>query len=50
MMGRKSKIEQLSIVADAWNLKGKPAKLKDGPLDNEFRRKAAPLRPPADQP
>ena len=33
MMGRKSKIEQLSVVADPWNLKLKPAKLKDGPLD-----------------
>ena len=37
MMARKSKIdedcEQLSIVADPWNLNLKPAKLKGVPLD-----------------
>jgi hypothetical protein len=35
MMARKSKIEELSIVADPWNLKLKPAKLNGGPLDKE---------------
>ena len=29
MMARKSKIEELSVVADPWNLKLKSAKLKD---------------------
>ena len=29
MMARKSKIEELSVVADPWNLKLKPAKLTD---------------------
>ncbi len=29
MMARKSGMEQLGIVADTWNLKLKPAKLKD---------------------
>jgi len=28
MMARKSKIEELSVVADPWNLNLKPAKLK----------------------
>jgi len=32
-MARKSRMEQLSVVADPWNLKLKPAKLKGGPLD-----------------
>jgi hypothetical protein len=40
MMARKSKIdedcEELSVVADPWNLKLKPAKLKGVPLDKEF--------------
>ena len=44
MMARKLRIEELSVVADPWNLKLKPAKLKDVPLDNDFRRKAAPLK------
>ena len=40
MMARKSRIEQLSVVADPWNLKLKPAKLKGAPLDfrNSFRQ------------
>ena len=33
MMARKSRIEKLSVVAAPWNVKLKPAKLKDGPLD-----------------
>jgi|LGVE01.1.fsa_nt_gb hypothetical protein len=37
MMARKSKIdegcEELSFVADAWNLKLKPAELNGAPLD-----------------
>ena len=37
MMARKSKIDEdcegLSIVADPWNLKLKPAKLTGDPLD-----------------
>jgi hypothetical protein len=40
MMARRSKIdkdcEELSVVADPWNLKLKPAKLREVPLDNEF--------------
>ena len=32
-MAGKSKIEELSVVADPWNLKGKSAKLKGVPLD-----------------
>ena len=40
MMARRSKIdedcEELSVVADPWNFKLKPAKLKGIPLDNEF--------------
>jgi len=28
MMARKLRIEELSVVADPWNLKLKPAKLK----------------------
>ncbi len=31
MMARKWKIEELSVVADPWNLKLKPVKLKGGP-------------------
>jgi hypothetical protein len=30
-MARKSKIEELSVIADPWNLKLKPAKLKGVP-------------------
>ena len=33
MMARKSRIEQLSVVADPWNLELKPAKLNGVPLD-----------------
>ena len=33
MMARKSRIEELSVVADPWNLKLKPAKLKGDHLD-----------------
>ena len=40
MMVRKSKMdedcEELSVVADPWNLKLKAAKLKGVSLDNEF--------------
>ena len=32
MMARKSKIDELSVVADPWNLKLKPAKLKGDPF------------------
>jgi hypothetical protein len=39
MMARKSKIdedcEELSVVADPWNLKLKAAKLRGVPLDKE---------------
>jgi len=31
-----SQPEELSVVVDPWNLKLKPAKLKDVSLDNEF--------------
>ena len=31
MMARKLRIEELSVVAAPWNLKLKPAKLKDVP-------------------
>ena len=31
MMARELRMEQLSVVADPWNLKLKPAKLKDDP-------------------
>ena len=33
MMAKKWRIEQLSVVADPWNLKLKPAKPKGDPLD-----------------
>ena len=33
MMAKKWKIEELSVVADPWNLKLKPAKLNGDPLD-----------------
>jgi len=36
MMARKWGIEELSVVADQWNLKLKPAELKGVPLDYEF--------------
>jgi hypothetical protein len=36
MMARDLRIEQMSVVANPWNLKLKPAKLKGVPLDNEF--------------
>ncbi len=32
MMARKLRIEQLNFVADPWNLKLKPAKLKGSPF------------------
>jgi hypothetical protein len=32
MMAGKSKIEELSVVADPWNLKLKPANLKVAPF------------------
>ncbi len=31
-MARKSRIEELSVVADSWKLKLKPAKLKGDPF------------------
>ena len=37
-MARKSKIEELSVVADPWNLKLKPERLKDVPLGKRFTR------------
>jgi hypothetical protein len=33
MMARKSKIDELIVVAEPWNLKLKPAKPKGDPLD-----------------
>ncbi len=33
MMAKKWRLEELSVVADPWNLKLKPAKLKGDPLD-----------------
>jgi hypothetical protein len=33
MMARKSKIKELSVVADLWNLKLKPARPKRGNRD-----------------
>jgi hypothetical protein len=38
MMPKKSKMEELSVVADPWNLKLKPAKLKGVSLDKRFTR------------
>ena len=38
MMARKSKVEELSVVADPWNLKLKRAKPKGDPLDLDARR------------
>ncbi len=35
MMARKLRIEELSVVADPWNLKLKPAKLKGGAFLSE---------------
>ncbi len=35
MMARKSRIEELIVVADPWNLKLKLAKPKGAPLDKE---------------
>ena len=32
MMARKLMIEEMSVVADPWNLKVKPAKLKSDPF------------------
>ena len=32
MMAKKSRMEELSVVADPWNLKLKPIKLKDVPI------------------
>jgi len=32
MMARRWKIEELSVAADPWNLKLKPAKLRGGPF------------------
>ena len=35
-MARRLRIEELSVVADPWNLELKPTKLKDVPLDKRF--------------
>ena len=38
MMARKWRIEELSVVADPWNLKLKPTKLNGVPLDTRCDR------------
>jgi hypothetical protein len=47
MMARKSKIdedcEELSVVADPWNLKPKPAKLKGDPFLRRCEDQYCPL-------
>jgi len=37
MMATKLSVEQLSVVADAWNLKLNPAKLKSDPFPAKLK-------------